>query len=179
MKYTKKVMDHFANPRNVGELENYNAVGEVGNIGIGQVLNGVTVTILNEIHISDGVPFIAVGAATLYKSADSAIGQLNDGAFVSSGVGGKSIPIAGSTVNQADAAGVAIDGESQLAIGGDDAGTGAQNAPELTAGLHIHKLGIRPILTVGRGLHCNVAGGVCVEIGVGREELIDRLQKEV
>ena len=35
--YSKKVMDHFLNPRNVGELENPDGVGRVGNPVCGDV----------------------------------------------------------------------------------------------------------------------------------------------
>ena len=36
--YTEKVMDHFQNPRNVGELENPSGVGTVGNAKCGDIM---------------------------------------------------------------------------------------------------------------------------------------------
>jgi nitrogen fixation protein NifU and related proteins len=37
--YSDKVMDHFKNPRNVGEIENASGVGEVGNPVCGDIMN--------------------------------------------------------------------------------------------------------------------------------------------
>lgn len=36
--YTETVMDHFMNPRNVGEIENADGIGEVGNAKCGDIM---------------------------------------------------------------------------------------------------------------------------------------------
>ena len=36
--YTEKVMDHFENPRNVGQIENASGVGTVGNAKCGDIM---------------------------------------------------------------------------------------------------------------------------------------------
>ena len=36
--YTEKVMDHFQNPRNMGEIENASGVGTVGNAKCGDIM---------------------------------------------------------------------------------------------------------------------------------------------
>ncbi len=38
MLYSEKVMDHFRNPHNVGEIENADGVGEVGNAKCGDIM---------------------------------------------------------------------------------------------------------------------------------------------
>ncbi len=46
--YSEKVMDHFSNPRNVGEVENADGVGTVGNAKCGDIMR-------MSIKVEDGV----------------------------------------------------------------------------------------------------------------------------
>ena len=48
MIYSEKVMDHFAHPRNVGEIEDADGVGEVGNAKCGDIMKMY-------IKVNDGV----------------------------------------------------------------------------------------------------------------------------
>lgn len=38
MEYSEKVMEHFANPHNVGEIEDANGIGEIGNAKCGDIM---------------------------------------------------------------------------------------------------------------------------------------------
>ena len=45
--YNEKVMEIFKNPKNVGEVENYNAIGTVGNATCGDIMK-ITLKIEND-----------------------------------------------------------------------------------------------------------------------------------
>lgn len=49
MQYSSKVMEHLMNPRNVGELENANAVGMVGNAKCGDIMQMFMIIDDNEV----------------------------------------------------------------------------------------------------------------------------------
>lgn len=51
MQYTQKVLEHFANPRNVGVLEDADGTGEVGNPVCGDVMK-ITIKV-NDDRIAD------------------------------------------------------------------------------------------------------------------------------
>lgn len=65
--YTEKVMDHFSNPRNVGEVENANAVGQVGNPVCGDVMN-ISMRIENDIIQDVKFKTFGCGAAVATSS---------------------------------------------------------------------------------------------------------------
>ena len=58
--YSEKVMDHFSNPRNMGQIEQPDGVGEVGNPVCGDVMK-ISIRVKHD-HIED-VKFQTLGCA--------------------------------------------------------------------------------------------------------------------
>ena len=69
MIYTDKVMDHFRNPRNVGEIEDANGVGEVGNAKCGDIMR---VYLKVEDNIIKDVKFQTFGCGSAIASSSMA-----------------------------------------------------------------------------------------------------------
>ena len=69
MNYSPLVMEHFTNPRNVGEIENADGVGEVGNAKCGDIMK-IYLKIENDI-ITD-VKFKTFGCASAIATSSSA-----------------------------------------------------------------------------------------------------------
>lgn len=67
--YTEKVMDHFANPRNVGEIENASGVGEVGNPTCGDIMRFY---ILVEDNIIKDIKFKTFGCGAAIATSSMA-----------------------------------------------------------------------------------------------------------
>ena len=86
MLYSDKVLDHFSNPRNVGELEDANGVGEVGNAKCGDIMkmflkiNGNTIEDVKFKTFGCGVAIATSSIATEMikgKSVDDALKLTN------------------------------------------------------------------------------------------------------
>ena len=65
--YSNKVMDHFSNPRNVGELADANAVGEVGNAKCGDIMK-MYLKIENDVIVDVKFKTFGCGAAVATSS---------------------------------------------------------------------------------------------------------------
>lgn len=68
--YSEKVMDHFMNPRNVGELENPSGVGEVGNAKCGDIMR-ITIDVDENDRIRD-VKFRTFGCGAAIATSSMA-----------------------------------------------------------------------------------------------------------
>lgn len=69
MLYNDKVMDAFSNPKNVGEVENYDAIGTVGNANCGDIMQ-ITLKIDNDV-ITDA-KFKTFGCAAAIATSSTA-----------------------------------------------------------------------------------------------------------
>ncbi|MGB8953934.1 MAG: Fe-S cluster assembly scaffold protein NifU [Tumebacillaceae bacterium] len=58
--YSDKVLDHFTNPRNVGEIEDASGVGEVGNMKCGDIMK-MYLKINDENNVIEDVTFKTFG----------------------------------------------------------------------------------------------------------------------
>jgi nitrogen fixation NifU-like protein len=81
--YTEKVMDHFSNPRNVGEITNANGIGEVGAASCGDIMK---IYLKVENNVIQDVKFKTFGCgaaiATSSMVTEMAIGKTIDEALV-------------------------------------------------------------------------------------------------
>lgn len=65
--YSEKVMDHFQNPRNVGEIENPDGVGQVGNPTCGDIMK-ITIKVKNNVIEDIKFKTFGCGAAVATSS---------------------------------------------------------------------------------------------------------------
>lgn len=66
--YTDKVMDHFANPRNVGEIVDADGIGEVGNAKCGDIMRMYIKVDSNEVITEVKFKTFGCGAAVATSS---------------------------------------------------------------------------------------------------------------
>ncbi|WP_035290823.1 Fe-S cluster assembly scaffold protein NifU [Clostridium sp. KNHs214] len=69
MIYSEKVMEHFTNPRNVGEIQDANGVGEVGNPKCGDIMK---IYLKVEDNIIKDVKFKTFGCGSAIASSSMA-----------------------------------------------------------------------------------------------------------
>lgn len=65
--YNEKVMDHFMNPRNVGEIENADGLGTVGNPACGDIMQ-MTIKVKDDVIVDAKFKTFGCGAAIATSS---------------------------------------------------------------------------------------------------------------
>jgi len=71
MLYSKKVMEHFRNPRNVGEIEKADGVGEVGNAKCGDIMR-MYIKVDKDTQIITDVKFMTFGCGSAIATSSMA-----------------------------------------------------------------------------------------------------------
>ena len=69
--YSEKVIDHYTHPRNVGELKDANAVGQVGNIVCGDIMR-IYMKINDDTGIIEDVSFKTFGCGAAVATSSMA-----------------------------------------------------------------------------------------------------------
>ena len=69
LKYSKKVIEHFTSPKNMGEIENADGVGEVGNPICGDIMK---ITIKVEDNIITDIKFLTFGCVAAIATSSVA-----------------------------------------------------------------------------------------------------------
>ena len=82
MEYTQQVMDHFMNPRNVGEMEDASGVGTVGNAKCGDIMR-IYIKVENDVIVDVKFKTFGCGAAiaTSSKATEMVKGKTIDEAL--------------------------------------------------------------------------------------------------
>lgn len=65
--YSEKVMDHFTNPRNVGEIEDADGIGEIGNAKCGDIMK-MYIKVENDIIVDVKFKTFGCGSAIATSS---------------------------------------------------------------------------------------------------------------
>ena len=83
MEYSDTVMDYFANPRNVGKIEDADAIGEVGNATCGDIMK-IYLKINNDVIVDAKFNTFGCGAAVATSSmaTEMIIGKTLDEALL-------------------------------------------------------------------------------------------------
>ena len=71
--YNEKVMEVFKNPQHMGEVENYNAIGTVGNEVCGDIMQ---ITMRIENNVIKDAKFKTFGCAAAVASSSTATGMI-------------------------------------------------------------------------------------------------------
>lgn len=80
--YTEQVMDHFMNPRNVGEIENASGVGTVGNAKCGDIMK-IYIKVEDDVIVDVKFKTFGCGAAiaTSSRATEMVMGKTIDEAL--------------------------------------------------------------------------------------------------
>ncbi|MBR6767656.1 MAG: Fe-S cluster assembly scaffold protein NifU [Clostridia bacterium] len=80
--YTEQVMDHFMNPRNVGEIEDASGVGTVGNAKCGDIMK-IYIKVENDVIVDVKFKTFGCGAAiaTSSRATEMVMGKTIDEAL--------------------------------------------------------------------------------------------------